>query len=89
MTSLLALAFLALSVFFLRHRRRTRAQWRHLGGLMDDIARGERPASFILHGEKTYSQLGLKLETLVDQRERLESQISLASFALLVISFQS
>lgn len=73
---LLVLGFLWIAVCFLRHRHRTRQQWRQVGGMIDIIARGERPPSFILHGEKTFRRLGLGLEALADQRARLESQIS-------------
>ncbi|MDD5348615.1 MAG: ATP-binding protein [Chthoniobacteraceae bacterium] len=81
----LVAAFLVIAVSFLRHRHRTRAQWRQVGAMMDAIARGERPTSFILHGEKPFRRLGLGLETLADQRDRLESQISREGFNLQAI----
>ncbi|MEI8233940.1 MAG: ATP-binding protein [Verrucomicrobiota bacterium] len=83
--SCLFLAFLVLAVSYLRHRHQTRAQWRQVGRIIDAIARGERPSSFILHGEKAYRRIGLGLETLADQRDRLESQISREGFNLQAI----
>ncbi len=70
---------------FLLHRRATRQQWRQVGRIIDAVAGGGRPTSFILHGEAALRQIGLGLETLAVQRERLERQISQEGFNLQVI----
>lgn len=85
MNVLLLIAFLVIAFSFLQHRRQTRAQWRQVGWIIDAIVRDERPSSFILHGEKAYRRIGLGLETLADQRDRLESQISREGFNLQAI----
>ena len=77
MNSLLpTLAFLLVACLFLRHVRRTRAQWRQVGRIIDAIDKGGRPTSFILHGEKAFQAIGLGLERLADRRDALEAQIS-------------
>ena len=85
MNPLLAIAFLVIAVQFLRHRSKNRAQWRQVGEMIEKIASGGRPSSFILHGEKALQHVGLGLEKLADQRERLESQISREEFNLQAI----
>ena len=81
----LAIGFIGVSVLFLRYRLQTREQWRQIGRMIDMIGGGSRPASFILHGEKELRQIGLGLEKLADQRDRLESQISREGFNLQAI----
>jgi len=78
-------AFLVIAILFLRYRKKTREQWRQIGFMVDAIGNGGRPSSFILHGEKALQQIGIGLEKLVDQRDRLESQISREGFNLQAI----
>jgi len=85
MNWLLVFAFLAIAVLFLRYRKHTREQWRQIGRIIDAIDAGNRPSSFILHGEKPLQQIGLGLEKLADQRDRLASQISREGFNLQAI----
>lgn len=85
MNWLLVLAFLTIAILFLRHRKQTREQWRQVGRMIDAIDAGSRPTSFILHGEKALQRIGLGLEKLTDQRDRLESQISREGFNLQAI----
>lgn len=74
-----------IAVSYLRHRRRTRRQWHQIGEIIDAIEAGGRPTSFILHGEREWQRVGLGLEKLADQRDRLESQISREGFNLQAI----
>ena len=75
-------AFLCIAVLFLRYRANVREQWRQIHQMIDVIGGGGRPASFILHGEKALQGIGIGLEKLADQRDRLESQISREGFNL-------
>ena len=77
--------FLCIAVLFLRYRAMVRDQWRQIDRMIDVIGNGSRPASFILHGEKTLQKIGIGLEKLADQRDRLESQISREGFDLQAI----
>ena len=77
--------FLFLAILSLRYRIKTREQWRHVEHMIEVIGRGGRPSSFILHGEKPVQSIGLGLEKLADQRDRLESQISREGFNLQAI----
>ena len=85
MNGFLASAFLLIAMLFLRYRVKTRAQWQHVARMIEVIGSGGRPTSFILHGEKTLQQIGIGLEKLADQRDRLESQISREGFNLQAI----
>jgi len=78
-------AFLCIAVLFLRYRANVREQWRQIHQMIDVIGGGSRPGSFILHGEKTLQGIGIGLEKLADQRDRLESQISREGFNLQAI----
>ena len=78
-------AFLVVAVLFLRHRKKVRAQWIAIGRMIEVIESGGCPSSFILHGEKPLQQIGLGLEKLTLQRDRLESQISREGFNLQAI----
>lgn len=82
MNLFLVIAFLTIAVLFLRHRKRTRTQWRQINRIIHSILKSERPSSFILHGEKALQQVGLGLEKLSDQRARLENQLSREGFNL-------
>ncbi|MCX6966406.1 MAG: ATP-binding protein [Verrucomicrobia bacterium] len=85
MNWVLVSAFLILAILSLRQRRRTREEWRQIGRIIEAIGEGSRPKSFILHGEKALQQIGIGLEKLADQRDRLESQISREGFNLQAI----
>jgi len=80
-----AIGFLVIAGLFLRHRVETREQWKQIGRMVDAINDGNRPSSFILHGEKELRHIGLGLEKLADQWARLESQISREGFNLQAI----
>ncbi len=82
---LLAVGFLAIAVFYLKHRHRTRRHWRQIRDMIGAIADGHRPPSFIQHDEREWQQIALGLEKLALQRERLESQISREGFNLQAI----
>ena len=78
-------AFLCIAILFLRYRANVREQLHQINRMLDVIGSGGRPASFILHGEKTLQNIGIGLEKLADQRDRLESQISREGFNLQAI----
>jgi two-component system phosphate regulon sensor histidine kinase PhoR len=78
-------AFLVIAILFLRHRKHARDQWRAIERMIEAIETGGRPSSFILHGEKPLQRIGLGLEKLILQRDRLESQISREGFNLQAI----
>jgi len=82
MNFLLVILCLLITALFLRHRKKTREQWQEIARIIHAIDHNERPASFILHGGEGLQQIGLGLEKLSDQRERLESQLSREGFNL-------
>jgi len=78
-------AFLLIAILYLRHRLNAREQLRQIDQMIQTIGEGGRPSSFILHGEKNLQRIGIGLEKLADQRDRLESQISREGFNLQAI----
>ncbi len=85
MEFLLILGFLAIAVCFLHHKRRTRRHWEAIGGMIEAIAEGRRPATFIQHDEREWQRIALGLEKLADEKARLEGQISREGFNLQAI----
>ncbi len=59
--------------------------WRRLERMVDDIADGKRPASFLFHGARRFMRMALKLERLADEQIRLKRQISEEEFNLQAI----
>ncbi len=85
MSTFLAIAFAVLAGLFYLHRRRNRAQWRRVAKILEALNSGTRPTTFILHGEAPIPSIGIGLETLGDQRDRLVRQISQEEFNLQTI----
>src|SRR6266511_2631015 len=68
---LFALLFAAiLGVLAWRHRQ-FRRHWRHLQMLVDDLAEGREPQSFVFLNGGRFSTLAAHLERLADAQERL------------------
>jgi len=80
MEILLLMILAGLGIAFLRHRHRARALWAQILRMTQQIHRGQRPRTFILHGEENVRRIGLALESLADERERLTRQISQEGF---------
>lgn len=57
-------------------RRRFIAHWRHLEGLVDDIAAGKIPSSFVFHDSRRFTRIAGKLEALADERAALTKRIA-------------
>ena len=53
--------------------------------MVDSLAAGQRPASFIIQGEALFRRIGWGLEELADRAERLEKQISQEEFNIRAI----
>jgi len=85
MYSALVFALLVTGIAFVRFRIQTRKKFEQIAGMIDAIHSGGRPSSFILHGEKPLPGIGLGLEKILEQRDRLESQISREEFNLQAI----
>lgn len=85
MIALLVFSIVVLALLFLRERKRTRDDLRRIGAMMDAIESGERPRTFILHGETALRRIGLGMERWVEQREALRRRISLEEFNLQAI----
>ena len=66
-------------------RSRNRHGLRQVGAMIQALAEGRRPSSFILHGEADLRAIGFGLEGLAEQREKLERQISHEEFNLRAI----
>ncbi len=85
MDFLLLLVIAGLLIILWRERRRHRGDWASVARILDAVLEGRRPTSFILHGGAVYRRIGLQLETLADQRDRLQHQISQDGFNLQTI----
>lgn len=79
---ILSLAIVALGLLYLRHRHVTRQEWRKLEVILSALHEGKRPSSFIVHGEPARLGLGLGLERLADERDRLRQQVREEEFNL-------
>jgi len=76
----LLLVLAGLGIAFLRYRHHARSTWGRILRMAQQIHAGERPATFILHGEENVRRIGLALETLADERERLNRRLSQEAF---------
>ncbi len=52
------------------------APWRQIDELVRQIARGERPRTFLIHGSIQAQRVGLALEQVVRRQQRLDEQIA-------------
>ena len=68
------------SVIVLLERWIVRRHWKQIVSLAEALAAGERPATFIVHGDKIARRIALALEELAEQRQRLEQQMSREGF---------
>jgi two-component system phosphate regulon sensor histidine kinase PhoR len=59
--------------------------WRQLEKMVNDLAAGQRPDSFVFHGAKRFTRVALSLEKLADEQRRLQRQISEEEFNLQAI----
>lgn len=82
---LLSLAVVALCICYILHRRETRRQWEEVERIVQHLVKGSHPPSFIFHGEPVWQRLGLGLEELANQRDRLQRQIHEEEFNLQVV----
>jgi len=85
MNAFLGLVLAIVAGLFYLHRRRTRAQWRQVAAMLEALNAGRKPRTFILHGEAPVPAVGIGLETLGDERDRLKKQISQEEFNLQTI----
>ncbi len=85
MITLLLIALAVLGFCFWRYRREQRATWRQVHAMLETINDGRRPPSFILHGEEPVWRVGLGLEQLADERDRMKRQISQEGFNIQAI----
>lgn len=80
--SLLAIAVIVVSIIVVRDYLRP---WRQFEQLVEDIADGKRPSTFVFRGAKRFMRVALKLERLADEQLRLKRQISEEEFNLQAI----
>jgi len=66
----------AFGVFAFIVWRKWRAPWRHVEEMTAQIGRGERPPTFVLEGNAPAQRIGLQLEKIVSDLERLQKQIA-------------
>jgi two-component system phosphate regulon sensor histidine kinase PhoR len=52
------------------------APWQHVEELVDQIARGERPRTFLIHGDAQAQRIGLHLEKIFHDLKQLDKQIA-------------
>ena len=63
-------------VWFLKFSR----HWRHLERIIEDLAEGRRPASFVFLGSERFGKLARKLETLADEQKGIRKRIEEEKF---------
>src|SRR5213082_697304 len=56
--------------------RKRLASWRQIEELVDQIARGERPRTFLVQGGAQAQRLGLRLEKVSEDLQQLNKQIA-------------
>lgn len=76
-----AVAVVALLLYW-QQRRVLRAKGKKVEAILNALNAGERPSSFIFHGDPVWQRVGLGLEQLGLHKERLEKQISVEEFNL-------
>lgn len=59
--------------------------WWHFERMVNDLAEGKRPRTFVFHGARRFIKLALNLERLADEHARLKGQISSEEFNLQAI----
>lgn len=59
--------------------------WRQLEKMVNDLAEGKRPGSFVFHGARRFTRVALSIEKLADEQRRLKQQISEEEFNLQAI----
>ena len=59
--------------------------WRRLEQIVNDLAEGKRPSTFVFHGARRFTRVGLSLEKLADEQTRLKRQMSEEEFNLQAI----
>ncbi len=85
MTVFLLLIIAVLIGLLVWRGRAMRREWRRVARMVALINKGERPSSFILHGDEAFRSIGLGLEALADERERMLRQLSQEEFNLQAI----
>ena len=59
--------------------------WRHLEQMVNDLAEGKMPATFVFHGARRFTRVALSLEKLAGEQTRLKRQMSEEEFNLQAI----
>lgn len=76
----LLLVFVLVVVFFVV--RDYLLPWRNLEKMVNDLADGKRPTTFVFHGARRFMRVALSLEKLSDEQRKLQKQISQEEFNL-------
>lgn len=79
---LLAPLYILLASAYLAYRRTQRRQWKRIGRMIEAILKGQTPPTFIFHGDPVWQRIGIGLEALSEQREKLQKQITEDQFNL-------
>jgi two-component system phosphate regulon sensor histidine kinase PhoR len=77
-------AVLAVAGFFTVVRKYLNP-WNRLEQMVNDLAEGKRPATFVFHGARRFMRVALSLEKLADEQTRLKRQMSEEEFNLQAI----
>lgn len=59
--------------------------WRRMEQMVNDLAEGKRPPTFVFHGAERFARVALSLEKLADEQTRLKRQMSEEEFNLQAI----
>lgn len=65
--------------------RKYLSPWRRMEQMVNDLAEGKRPSTFVFHGAERFTRVGLSLEKLADEQTRLKRQMSEEEFNLQAI----
>lgn len=80
---LIAIAVIGAGAFIVV--RKYLSPWRRMEQMVNDLAEGKTPSTFVFHGAERFTRVGLSLEKLADEQTRLKRQMSEEEFNLQAI----
>lgn len=80
MSWLLLIALLAFGIAWWRWHREFLRHWHHLERLVDELAEGKRPSSFVFYDSPRFTRLASKFESVSDHSELLKKQLAEEKF---------
>ena len=78
-------AAVAVAIAFFIVARKYLGPWKRLEHMVNELAEGKTPSSFVFHGARRFTRVALSLEKLADEQARLKRQMSEEEFNLQAI----